>query len=150
MPNLPSALHLQRGLNHHPQYAADVRVCRGVPVVSPRRRKEFWSCGVWSGCSGDLDVLKVCLSWRELGLDASRGPLKTCVPKCRCRGKQAKMNMLVDTAAERDRCQLKLQSCKCLCEEIYIAAILFGIFSDYFCKHKKNKSENCLHLLSLA
>lgn len=114
------------------------------------RWKEFCSC-VWSGCSGDLDVLKVCLWWRELGLDASRGPLKTHVPKCRCRGKQAKMNMLVDTAAERDRCQLKLQSCKCLCEEIYIAAILFGIFSDYLCKHmKKNKSENCLYLLSLA
>lgn len=62
------------------------------------------------------------------------------------------MNMLVYTAAVCDRCQLKLQSSKSLCVEIYIAAILFGIFSDYLCKHTKEKKSfaNCQHLLDLA
>lgn len=62
------------------------------------------------------------------------------------------MNMLVYSAAGTDRCQHKLQSCKCLCVEICIAAMLFGIFCDYLCKHKKKKKAviNSLCLLDLA
>lgn len=122
-----------------PQYSADVRVCCGFPVIITRLWHEFWSCGVWSGCSGDLDVLNVCLRGQELGLDDSGGPLKTCVPKCIRWGKRAKTNTLVYTAAESDRCQLKLQSCKCLCVEIYIAAMLFGIFFWLFVRTYQEK-----------
>lgn len=128
----------------------------GIPILITRCWEEFWSCGVWSGCSGVLDVLNGCLQWQELGLDDSQGLLKTCVPKCICWGKRAKINMLVYTAAGSDRCQLKLPGWKCLCVEIYIAAMLLGIFffffSDCLCKHMKKKRtfENCLCLLSLA
>lgn len=121
-----------------------VRVCCGIPVIIARCRKEFWSCGAWSGRSGDLDVLNACLRWQGLGLDDSGGPWKTCVPKCVCWGKRAKMRMLVYTAAESDGCQLKLQSCKCLCVEIYVAAMLFGIFFWLFVQTYEEKKKTLL------
>lgn len=117
-----------------------VRVCCGIPVIIARCWKEFWSCGAWSGRSGDLDVLNACLRWQGLGLDDSGGPWKTCVPKCVCWGKRAKMRMLVYTAAESDGCQLKLQSCVSVWKSTLLQCCL-GFFSDYLCKRMKKKKK---------
>ena len=112
-----------------PPYAADVRVCRGVPVSVRRCWKEFCSCGVWSGCLGDLDGLKCVPVVAGAGARWLGRSLKALCPRMCLLRKQTKMNTLIYTAAGSDRCQLKWQSSVSLCGNLHCCNTVW----DFFC-----------------